>query len=87
MVSKHYGHEIGMDIKVFFGSSITNADLIMADGKSLENVGVQPDEIVLPTGQDLAAQRDPALSRAAELLGVKLDAEKAGSFFPVEWDK
>jgi C-terminal processing protease CtpA/Prc len=87
MMSRHYGHEIGMDIKVFFGSSITNADLIMSDGKSLEKVGVQPDEIVLPTGQDLAAQRDPVLSRAAELVGVKLDAEKAGSLFPVEWVK
>lgn len=87
MMARHYGHDIGMDIKVFFGSSITNADLIMADGKSLENVGVTPDEIMLPKGEDLAAKRDPVLARAAELVGVKLDAEKAGSFFPIEWGK
>ena len=87
MMSRHYGHDRGMDIKIFFGSSVTNADLIMADGKSLENVGVTPDEIILPKGEDLAAKRDPVLARAAELVGVKLDAEKAGSFFPIEWGK
>ena len=87
MMARTYWHDIGMDIKVFFGSEVTNADLIMADGKSLEKVGVTPDEVVLPTGADLAANRDPVLARAAELLGVKLEAEKAGSFFPIEWAK
>jgi C-terminal processing protease CtpA/Prc len=87
MRAKGYEHDIGMDIKVFYGSEITESDVIMADGKSLEKVGVTPDEVVLPTGADLAANRDPVLARAAELLGVKLEAEKAGSFFPIEWVK
>jgi hypothetical protein len=59
----------------------------MADGKSLEGVGITPDESLLPTAVDLAAKRDPALSRAASLVGVELPSDKAGKMFPVEWYK
>jgi C-terminal processing protease CtpA/Prc len=57
----------------------------MADGKSLEHVGVTPDEVVLPSPDDLVALRDPALARAVELAGEKLDAGRAGKMFPVRW--
>ncbi|HEY3121563.1 MAG TPA: S41 family peptidase [Vicinamibacteria bacterium] len=67
----------------FYGASITVGDVIMSDGKSLERTGVTPDETVLPSAMDLKNRRDPALSRAAELLGGKLDAEKAGTLFPI----
>lgn len=87
MQSRHYPHKIGLDIVSFYGVSITNADVIMSDGKSLEKVGVTPDELLLPTANDMAAGRDPVLARAAELVGVKLDAEKAGTLFPIEWRK
>jgi C-terminal processing protease CtpA/Prc len=80
-------HEMGADTKVIFGTSITNSDVIMSDGKSLEKNGVTPDEIALPTQTDLAAQRDPVLAHAASLCGVTIDPAKAGSFFPVEWRK
>lgn len=87
MVARHFDHEIGLDVVAYYGVSITEADLIMTDGKSLEHVGVRPDEIKLPSAADLAAQRDPVLAYAASLLGITITPEKAGSFFPIEWRK
>ncbi|MGE0133365.1 MAG: S41 family peptidase [Blastocatellales bacterium] len=87
MRSEHHQHQMGNDTVFFYGVSVTDADLIMTDGKSLERVGVAPDESLLPSASDLAAKRDPVLSRAAELVGVKLPADKAGAMFPIEWRK
>jgi C-terminal processing protease CtpA/Prc len=85
MESRHYSEKVGMDTVVFFGVSVTESDLIMTDGQSLEHKGVTPDETFLPTGKDMAADRDPVLARAAELLGVKISPEGAGKLFPYEW--
>ena len=70
---------------ILYGASITAADLIMKDGKSLEHAGVAPDEVVLPTPADLRARRDPALARAVTSLGGALTPDTAGRLFPVEW--
>jgi Peptidase family S41/Tricorn protease C1 domain len=83
--AEHHPYQAGMDTPIFYGFSVTEADLIMKDGKSLEHVGVIPEEIVLPTAQDLAAGRDPVLSRAVEVAGGKLDPTAAGKLFPYEW--
>ena len=87
MRAKQFPHELGVDIIVPYGISITDADIIMSDGKSLEHIGVIPDEIKLPTAADLATQRDPVLAYAASLLGVTITPEKAGALFPIEWRK
>jgi C-terminal processing protease CtpA/Prc len=85
MEAHYYPESQGADTQILFGFSITDANLIMSDGKSLEKAGVVPDELLLPTAADLAAGRDPVLSRAAELAGVKLDSVAAGKMFPIEW--
>ncbi len=87
MEARHYEFHQGVDTQIFYGASITEADLIMADGKSLEHVGVTPDEILLPSPADLEAGRDPVLARAAVIAGVDLDPAKAGQLFPIEWRK
>ena len=87
MRAQHHGHQVGVDIVAFYGASVTDADLVMTDGKSLEHVGVTPDQLLLPTPADMAARRDPVLARAAEILGYKLTPEEAGKLFPVEWEK
>ncbi len=85
MEAKHYEERSGTDTVIFYGASITEWDLIMTDGKSLEHVGVMPDDVRLPGAQDLAAGRDPVLAYAVETLGVKISAEDAGKAFPYEW--
>jgi len=85
MEARRYTEHLGSDVVVFYGASITESDLVMSDGKSLEHTGVTPDEIVLPTAADMASGRDPVLSHAAATLGVKLSPEEAGKLMPYEW--
>ena len=84
MQSRSHAFEMGVQ-KVFqYGMNMTMADVIMPDGKSLEHVGVIPDELILPTGRDLAEKLDPVLARALELSGQKIESSVAGKFFPPE---
>jgi C-terminal processing protease CtpA/Prc len=85
MEAKRYPGSQGMDTKIFYGFSITEADLTMKDGKSLEHIGVTPDEIILPTTKDLAEGGDPVLARAAQLTGLTITPQAAGKMFPFEW--
>lgn len=68
-----------------YGAQITEGDLLMKDGQSLERVGVQPDVLLVPTQADFAAGRDVVLADAAQLAGVSLTPEKAGALFPTIW--
>ncbi len=87
MEAAHYTHQIGSEIVVFYGASITDADLIMTDGKSLERDGVTPDELILPSGGDIGAGYDPVLARAVALASGQMTPEAAGKLFPYEWNK
>jgi len=87
MRARSHNHQFGQNLLVYYGMEVTDADIVHPDGKSLEPVGVKPDELMLPAAGDLAAGRDPVLAYAAKLAGLSLTAEKAGTLFPVEWRK
>ena len=74
-------HVLWMDTKsnhsIGYVLSITDADLVMKDGGSLECVGVTPDELLLPSQKDLAGKLDPVLQRAAALVGKQLTAAES----------
>ena len=82
MESQRFLHAYGEGPVYPYGASVTIADWIMPDGKSLEGVGVEPDKTILPTAADLAAGRDPVLAYAASLAGVTLSPEDAAKLFP-----
>ena len=85
MEARGYGYQQGMDTVIAYGFSVTQADLIMKDGASLEHVGVTPDEVMVPTGRDLATGQDPVLAHAIELAGTQISPADAGKMFPYEW--
>ena len=87
MRSKFYEMDSGFGNNLYFGASVTVADLVMPDGKSLEKVGVTPDELVLPTGLDLAESKDPVLSYAAKWRASRSRRKRPAPFFPFEWPK
>jgi C-terminal processing protease CtpA/Prc len=87
MEATQFGDQIGADNVIAYGMSITDANLLMADGKSLEHVGVTPDEQILPTAADLAAGRDPVMVRAFQLAGSPLPDGASSRFFPFLWPK
>jgi C-terminal processing protease CtpA/Prc len=85
MEARIYAHPFGRSDTELFATEVSQADLKMTDGNSLERVGVTPDEKLLPTAEDMAKNRDPLLSHAAKLAGATLSPEDAGRLFPIEW--
>ena len=85
MQSRSVPMKVGSDSIIPYGIGVTNADVFMSDGKSLEHVGVTPQVFMVPSGADLAAQRDPVLAAALELLGQTVTPEHAGKYFPFDW--
>ena len=82
MLAERLSLTAGNEIRfILYGASITVADLLMKDGRSLEGDGVTPDEVVRPTASDIREGRDPAMARAAKLAGLDLSPEAAGSHF------
>jgi len=77
------GSAFGTDLP--YGVEVTVADLKMTDGNSLEHSGVVPDELLLPSPEELAIGADPQLARALQLAGVPMSSAAAGQLFPVRW--
>lgn len=76
---------MGGNDEILYGVSVTNADVIMSDGNSLEHIGVMPNQRVITTPADLAANRDPVLAMAIKLLGGDISPEQAGKIFQYKW--
>jgi carboxyl-terminal processing protease len=85
MQSRTESMKMGTDSLVFYGMNVTNADVILSDGVSLEHKGVTPDKLILKTAADLAAERDPVLAAALKTLGVEVSPDDAGKVFPFDW--
>ena len=81
VASLFYAHRIGHTKGVDYALQVSVADFVMSDGKRLEGVGVTPQEIVLPTPQDLLEERDPVLAHALALDGVQIDPKAAAKLF------
>ncbi len=77
-----FPRKMGATNTISYGSFITTATVTMPDGSTLDGTGVTPDEIVLPTSEDLRCGRDPVLARALQLAGVKANSATAGRLFP-----
>ena len=86
MQSRGVSMSLGAESIVPYGMNLTNADVFMSDGKSLEHIGVTPQLLVLVSGADLAAQRDPVLAAALTSLGQNVTPEQAGKYFPFDWE-
>jgi C-terminal processing protease CtpA/Prc len=86
-VMQSLGHaaQYGVDTVISYYFSVTDADVIMKDGKTIEGTGVVPDDILIPSAVDLAEGNDPVLSRAAGMFGVNLTPQAAGRMFPFHW--
>ena len=82
MTARMFPHTVGIAAVAFYATTITIGDVRMSDGGSLEHKGVTPDEVLLPSGADLAAKRDPLLAHAIALLGGTITPEQAGALYP-----
>ena len=85
MEAREYPESLGNDTLVLYTLSVTSANLLMTDGKSLEKVGVVPDVHLVPTAAEMAAGADPVMARAVAMAGGSMDAATAGTLFPYEW--
>jgi carboxyl-terminal processing protease len=70
-------HTVGHTKVLSYGVQVSFIDLVMPDGVRLENTGVTPDHLVLPTGADIAAGRDPQMTKALALAGYTITPEAA----------
>ncbi len=66
---------IGSVYAVPYAVEIAVARVVMTDGAGLEGMGVLPDELCIPTANDLRSSRDPCLNRAVELAETALAAK------------
>ena len=64
------------------GLQVTVFEILSADGKPLNKVGVVPDEVIQPPTADGVDGGDPVLARAVQLLHDQLGDSSAGASLP-----
>ena len=64
------------------GLQVTVFEILSADGKPLNKVGVVPDEVIQPPTPDGVDGGDPVLARAVQLLHDQLGDSSAGASLP-----
>jgi carboxyl-terminal processing protease len=86
LVAEERSYELtGTDTVITYGAAIAVSDVVMADGESLEGEGVTPDEVLLPSPEDLAAGRDPVLTRAVRHAGLEIEEGETLRALAYEW--
>jgi C-terminal processing protease CtpA/Prc len=74
-------HEVGFGRVMQYAVQVSVSDVVMADGRRLEKVGMTPTHMVLPTSHDIAARRDPQLAFALALAGYETTPDQAATLF------
>ncbi len=62
-----FSHKVGTDTIVPYGIQIATARVVFPGNEDLEKKGVTPDQSCLPTGDDMANDKDPCKDRAVAL--------------------
>lgn len=78
-----FSHHMGTEIMIFYGVEIAVAKVILPDQEILENKGVTPDQICLPTSADLQDGKDPCLDRAVAIAHDLAKNSAGGKVTPV----
>jgi carboxyl-terminal processing protease len=68
---------VGSVYTAYYALEIAVGRVVMADGLGLEGRGVLPDELCIPTGDDLRSGTDRCLNRALQLAGGDLSGQQA----------
>jgi carboxyl-terminal processing protease len=72
VAARFWSEQLGTDRVVPFGVQISTAKVVFPDNENLEGKGVTPDQLCIPTGEDLSAHHDPCYSLAMQTLGKQL---------------
>ena len=80
--ARFFWHNSGPDEDVEFGTEIAVSKVVMEDGQVLENRGVTPDELCLPTQPDLRGEKDPCLDHALAMARAAKDGQRVPAANP-----
>lgn len=86
-VARFYPMQVGVEVVSLYGLSVATARLVFPDGEELENRGVTPDRLCIPTEDDLREDRDPCRRLAVALARSALGLSEPGDEKEEQKDK